>query len=48
LDVTEESVYGDGKLQSLVSSIGSEARNKFNEKLDQLKAEFRLAAVQRK
>ncbi|QMV41505.1 FRG domain-containing protein [Cohnella cholangitidis] len=48
LDVTEESVYGDGKLQSLVSSIGSEARNKFNEKLDQLKAEYRLAAVQRK
>jgi hypothetical protein len=40
LDVTEQSVYGDGILQSLVSPIGEEARNKFFEQLNQMIAEL--------
>lgn len=41
LDVTEDTVYGDGKLQSLVSSIGEEAKNKFNQDLKKVIAEYK-------
>jgi hypothetical protein len=40
LDVTEETVYGDGKLQSMVSSISVEAKNKFYEGMEKLMVEY--------